>query len=75
VRRRTYTVAEIDRMRTAIQWTYPPGVAYMAVERLVWVEERLRTYIMAGIDPLELEAHASRFMAQLQQPLSPGGSS
>lgn len=53
---RAYTVAEIDRMRTTVK-------IQVSLERFVVgpnferdVEERLRTYMLAGIAPNELEA-------------------
>jgi hypothetical protein len=52
---RSYTVAEIDAMRRAIYWkvgnakfSWPSGELDKAVE------DRLRTYMLAGIDPTEL---------------------
>lgn len=44
---RKYSVAEIDRMRKAIDSTY-----YLQAPA---VEDRLRTYMLNGTDPEELE--------------------
>lgn len=66
---RAYTVQEIDQMRSAIefQWLYgckPKDASredcmssrtYMPEEKVKCVEEMLRTYMLAGIDPEELE--------------------
>lgn len=52
---RKYTVAEIDRMRRAIEWSYPSGVTYYQAERSAEIEDRLRTYMVNGTDPSELE--------------------
>ena len=64
---RAYTVAEIDRMREAVEhrciWGCSIGDArqntmsrtYNEVELIKRVEERLRTYMLAGVEPEELE--------------------
>ncbi len=65
---RAYTVAEIDRMRRAVEyrWLYGcslgdchPGQlmsrTYKETEKTACVEEELRTYMLAGIEPEELE--------------------
>lgn len=53
---RKYSVAEIDRMRDAVHTLCTPvGVGHRPVE----VEERLRTYMLNGTDPEELEDAAS----------------
>ncbi len=80
---RSYTVAEIDRMRRAIehQWLYGRKIsepdpnewsgidengnayggtstlsrAFKEEEKTKCVEEQLRTYMLAGIEPEELE--------------------
>ncbi len=66
---RAYTVDEIDRMRRAVRfrWLYGmkeservPGrqlmsVVYTGNECSKAVEEELRTYMLAGISPEELE--------------------
>lgn len=57
---RKYTVAEIDRMRKAIEWSYPCGVSFQRSERDADVENRLRTYMQNGTDPEELEAIAKK---------------
>jgi len=60
---RAYTLAEIDRMRKAVwellahcsQWQHE-GICYAADPATI--EDRLRTYIAAGISPEALEAEA-----------------
>lgn len=52
---RTYTAAEIDRMRIAIAAQYPEGESYTPNDRAADVERRLQTYILGGIDPAELD--------------------
>jgi hypothetical protein len=58
---RRYTVAEIDRMRAALfqRWPNHAYVGTAAHARHVHdIECRLRTYMIAEIDPLELESEA-----------------
>ena len=70
MKERSYTVAEIDRMRGAIirrhwcscvfenrtTWTRIGSVgAFTDTEKTECVEEQLRTYMLAGVDPKELE--------------------
>lgn len=50
-----YTVAEIDRMRRAIEGSYPSGVIYNGKERAAEVEDRLRTHMQNGTTVTELE--------------------
>lgn len=50
-----YSVDEIDRMREAIRRSYPLGVAYYKKERDADIENRLRTYMLNGTTPGELE--------------------
>ncbi len=66
---RTYSVAEIDRMRAAIEhrWLFgsrisnmKPGVgmsscSYNEAEKTESVEAMLRTYMLAGTEPGDLE--------------------
>jgi len=59
---RKYSVDEIDRMRRAIEWSYGDGVFTMA-DRQADVENRLRTHMINGTDPEELENEASRLQA------------
>ena len=49
---RKYSVAEIDRMRNAVYGLYPESYWPKAPE----VEDRLRTYMLNGTTPEELEA-------------------
>lgn len=55
---RSYTLAEVDTMREAIG--YLEAIGYVRgsdlTGKLIKVEEQLRTYMMAGIDPADLEA-------------------
>ena len=69
MKERSYTVAEIDRMRAAVecQWLYGMKISeqlaegatmsrsYKEEEKTKCVEEMLRTYMLAGVDPKELE--------------------
>lgn len=52
---RKYSVAEIDRLRDAIRWSYPSGVPFYEKDRNADIEDRLRTYMLNGTDPAELE--------------------
>lgn len=67
---RAYTVDEIDQMRRAVEfrWLYgmkpserPDGVdclssfSHQASDRIKAVDEQLRTYMLAGIAPEDLE--------------------
>ncbi len=53
---RAYTVAEIDDMRKAISnYGYPDDFSWNTQERERSIEDRLRTYMLAGIDPLVLK--------------------
>ncbi len=68
---RAYTVAEIDRMRDAVEhrWLFEfsgsgpafdggaPGFSrsYRETDKTKCVEELLRTYMLAGVGPEELE--------------------
>ncbi len=56
---RKYNIAEIDRMRTAIKWSYGEG-NYDPQERNADIENRLRTYMANGTEPEELEEAMSR---------------
>lgn len=58
---RKYSVAEIDRMRRAIECSYPGG-AYYAEQRSAEIENRLRTYMQNGTEPSELEEVAQQRM-------------
>lgn len=66
---RRYNLAELDRMRSAINLIHSGGVERWYVvgspqddQRMTYdckrVEEELRTSMIAGIDPAELEAKA-----------------
>jgi len=49
---RKYSVSEIDKMRTAIaSWGFPNAVSYDPTHRAQEIEDRLRTYMAAGVDP------------------------
>lgn len=53
---KAYTVSEVDRMRKAItDYGFPIGVSYYPVDRAKEVEERIRTYMVAGVDVADLE--------------------
>lgn len=54
---RKYSVAEIDRMREAIRLKLEPRgsvFTYNEGELSARVEDRLRTYMMAGVDPADV---------------------
>lgn len=69
MKERSYTVAEIDQMREAVEHQRlfgrkiserkfgAPQISgcYMPEEKTKCVEEMLRTYMLAGIEPEELE--------------------
>lgn len=75
---RAYTLAEVDAMRAAVQSL----IKFTAVrtsfgERThILVEDRVRTYMMAGVDPAELQAEAesqhARFTEGNSHKLAPG---
>lgn len=53
---RKYSVSEIDSMRNTISsygWA-PNSGAYYPADRAMEIEERLRTYMIAGVEPTEL---------------------
>jgi hypothetical protein len=55
---RKYSLDEIDRMREAVQYFHISN--WTSGERLDRIiEDQLRTYMTAGIDPAELEAKAA----------------
>lgn len=59
---RKYSVAEIDRMRAAISATFPCSWVFKGdgspgrrePDYSAQIEDRLRTYMLAGVDPDEL---------------------
>lgn len=59
---RKYTVGEIDRMRSEIEWSYPSG-PYNAIERNADIENRLRTHMQNGTTPEELASHYATIRA------------
>jgi hypothetical protein len=64
---RSYTLDEIDRMREAIRWLYPKGISYEPAERNADIENRIRTYMAAGIFPEELEKKMNELIHKRQQ--------
>lgn len=64
---RAYTVDEVDRMRKAISWSYPDGVSYYPAERAADIENRIRTYMAAGVSPEELERKRNEQAYQKQK--------
>lgn len=52
---RKYTPAELDRMRDALHERYPKGPSYVPADRAREVEDHLRTHILNGTEPEELE--------------------
>lgn len=73
---RKYSVADIDRMRSAIstmlsgyllsEATNNPGGWSMSTPPLVLVEDYLRTYMLNGTTPEELEAAAAQHTASIR---------
>lgn len=60
---RAYTVAEVDRMRQVISYRYPSPIWSTPIsgghstkinDHTAQIEEVLRTYLVAGVDPAEL---------------------
>lgn len=70
---RKYSVAEIDRMRVLVRFTIPDGTTFYGEGVTVWIEERLRTYMMAGIGPEELQEELNRRVSPSPAPALPGG--
>lgn len=61
--RRKYSVVEINRMRTAISGATPcTGKSY--TERLLEIEEKLRTHMLNGTDPSELITQPDRLLRE-----------
>lgn len=62
---RKYSISEIDQMRRALEAlaSYRHQVFHPA-ERAAAVEDRLRTHMLNGTDPEELEEEAQRWMIQ-----------
>jgi hypothetical protein len=54
---RKYSVSEIDQMRSAVSIMFPITYNAKAAE----IEDRLRTYMIAGTDPDELEQSAKEY--------------
>jgi hypothetical protein len=52
---RIYTIAELDRMRSALFKKYPAG-SYVPADRMREIELVLQTHIINGTDPAALEA-------------------
>jgi hypothetical protein len=50
---RKYSIAEIDRMRDAVSLMVPDRAT--PSDRIIEIEERLRTYMANGTEPEELE--------------------
>ena len=58
---RKYSVSEIDQMRGFIEaLTLEYGVGYQREQLEAQVEDRLRTYMLNGTEPVELEQAALR---------------
>ena len=64
---RKYSFSEIQAMRQALAFSYPSGVCYYADERSKEIEERIRTYMVAGIDPQEVINACQEMLAQQQR--------
>jgi hypothetical protein len=59
---RKYTVAEIEEMRKSVTCMFPSGVSYYPAARAKEIEERLRTYMTAGVTPKELNKAAGEYL-------------
>ena len=70
---RKYSVSEIERMRNAVRLMIPDRLD--AALRVIEIEERLRTYMINGTEPeeLELETEAQRIVEALQLRIAAGG--
>jgi hypothetical protein len=64
---RKYSFSEIECMRRALAWTYPPMQTYYPEERTREIEERLRTLLIAGVDPQEVIDEAHKTMEARQK--------
>lgn len=64
---RKYSFGEIESMRRALEWSYPSGVSYYAAERSKEIEERVRTFMVGGVEPQEVVDECNKILnAQLQ---------
>jgi hypothetical protein len=62
---RKYSVSEIDQMRKAVKAIYGSGIGNCTqAECCQMIEEHLRTYMLNGTDPEELEREAAEFMRE-----------
>lgn len=60
---RAYTVTEIDQMRSTLYIAFPNHDILGTRSGLyhsLWVENRLRTYLLASVEPSELEESLMR---------------
>lgn len=64
---RKYSISEIDKMRGAVRLKLQPGPMqpYNGAELSARVEDRLRTYMLAGVDPDELVKEAGGSIIQV----------
>lgn len=62
---RKYSISEIDKMRGAVRLKLQPGPMqpYNDAELSARVEDQLRTYMMAGVDPDELVKDAGGWLS------------
>ncbi len=58
---RRYSFEEINRMRTALNYLL---MAPFGIDNKAQVEDQLRTYMINGTDPEELEQQAAKWRAQ-----------
>ena len=64
---RRYTLSEIDRMRTAIRRTQPFNNPMNRSPGVPSVEDQLRTAMIGGVDPQELEDKADAHWARIRE--------
>lgn len=64
---RKYSLSEIDEMRQLVRQILepPPMTPYFERELAASAEDRLRTYMLAGVEPQELRAKASQKMQSM----------
>ncbi len=63
---RKYSLAEIDEMRWSIAWIRAEQTRFLDhVTSNTVIENLLRTYMMAGIEPTELAAAAKKAEAEI----------
>jgi hypothetical protein len=70
--KRKYSVAEIDQMRNVVALMVPERER--PSDRVIEIEERLRTYMASGTEPDELECANDPFLIALAESAARFGS-